>query len=328
MPFADTPNKQAIRTRWNLPMIAGWRTAIGRKLFYFGLPGPEMFDVLAWREQLDERWTAIEEHFRSGPRRDRADDAATALKTKALRNNISSGLQVLRGDIGDIILDGVDAFGVRPQRSEIVSAERARFSYDLVNLDFDGGLGFTNKATGEAPRVDAIKRLMHRQRNQHFLLFVTVNVRTTLGPEMQDYFERLQRRESDDLMNFYAQCGAGEIDYKLKAIVPLLVLSAAEPEGFRVKCYPPLTYTGHAGARMVHFAFELFAEAKVFPGVSPQQGPDLLRLPMLVVDNGEMLLAAKQHPAVVLDAADLPSGFTPCDGLAASFAASKKKKSA
>lgn len=297
MAFADSPNKQVVRNGWDLAILQRWSSSLGRGLTYFGLSGPRMLDLLAWKSVLERRRDAVEELPKGKAKRDKADEAAAQLQQNALRHGMADGLEVLRGDIGDIIIDGVDAFGMRPQMSDLQPRERARFSYDLHNLDFDGGLGFIVKGTGEAPRVDAIKKLIERQKGHSFVLMLTVNVRNTLGPNIEDYLDRLNRHPAGELIEWYRTRGNGEVDQRLKAVIPIIVRAAAEMAGFVARCYPPITYVGHESARMVHFCFELTTEDKIFAGVSQQQDAQLLLLPMLEATNGLIRFAPVQHPA-------------------------------
>lgn len=309
MAFADSANKKVIRDQWDLPILTRWSTRAGRNLTYFGLTGPRMLDLLAWSAVLERRRDAVEELPRAKAKREKADEAAAKLQQNAFRHQLADGLEVLRGDIGDIIIDGIDAFGTRPQMSDGQAAERARFAYDLHNLDFDGGLGFIVKRTGEAPRVDALKKLIERQKGHDFILMLTVNVRTTLGPNIEDYLQRLNRLPAGDLTGWYKDRGDGEVDHRLKAVVPLLVRASAEMAGFVAFCHPPVTYVGHESARMVHFCFELTTEDKVFAGVSPQQDAELLRLPLLEAASGLIGLAPLQHPSSDVEAAIKAMGF-------------------
>lgn len=296
MAFADTANKRVAREHWDLPILRQWSKNLGRKLTYFGLPGPRMLDLLAWSSVLERRRDAVEELPKAKAKLAQAEKAVAELKRTALRHELSDGLEVLRGDIGDIIIDGFDAYGSRPQMSDLQPAERARFSYDVHNLDFDGGLGFIVRSSGEAPRVDAIKKLIERQKGHSFILMMSVNVRNTLGPHIEDYLERLNRQPAGDLIHWYRDRGLGEVDHRLKAVIPIVVRAAAELSGFVTHCYPPITYTGHQSARLVHFCFELITEDKVFAGVSRQQDADLLKLPMLEAAGGRIGFAELQHP--------------------------------
>ncbi len=297
MAFADSANKQAVRNAWDLPLLAAWADVTGRKLTYFGMPGPRMLDLLAWKGVLDSRRTAIEERPKSPAKRALADDAAAQLMHNSIKAGLSDGLQILRGDVGEIITGGLDNFAVRPLLCEAGGAAQARFRYDLHNLDFDGGLAFINKVTGEAPRLDALRKLVERQKGASFILFLTINVRNTVGPAIADYLERLVQMDAGGHIGWYLGRGKGEVEQRLKAIVPLLMRGVAESNGFALKCLPPLAYTGHQNARMVHFVFEFHAEDLVFAGVSKQLVDAMLTLPMLEAVDGQIGLAPLQHPA-------------------------------
>ena len=243
MAFEDSPNKKAVRSHWDLPILERWRTMAGCQLTYFGLTGPRMLDLLAWKHLLDRRRDAVEELPTSKAKRDAADDAAAALQSAAMRYGLADGLEILRGDIGTIITEGLDAYGARPQMSD-GAADRSRFFYDLHNLDFDGGLAFIGKKTGSEPRMDAIKKLFERQRGHSFVLLLTVNVRNTVGKEIQDFLDRLAARPSGGLIDWYRVRCDGEVEHRLQAIVPLVVRAAAQPNGFGCLCHPPTAYTG------------------------------------------------------------------------------------
>lgn len=296
MPFADSDNKQAVRLDWDLPLLQAWSTRAARRLTYFGLPGPRMLDLLAWKDVLDPRRTAVEERPKAVAKRDLADDAAAQLLANAIRSGLGDGLQILRGDIGTVVTKGFDDFAVRPIMSDTGAAETARFSYDLHNFDFDGGLGFINKTTGEAPRLDALRKLVERQRGSSFLLFLTINVRNTVGAAIADYLDRLQRQASTGAISWYLERGKGEVEHRLKAIVPILLGTIAQANGFALRCLPPVAYTGYSQARMVHFICEFQAEDLVFAGVNHQSADDVLMLPMLESRDGAIGLADLQHP--------------------------------
>jgi len=295
MAFADSDNKQAIRDRWNLPLLGAWAARLDRKLTYFGLPGPRMLDLLAWQTVLDPRRTAVEERPKAAAKRELADDAAAQLLQNAIRAGLSDGLQILRGDIGTILTKGFDDFAAMPALAD-GPAETARFRYDLHNIDFDGGLGFVNQ-TGEAPRLDALRKLVERQRGTSFMLLLTVNVRNKVGAAIADYLDRLQRQTSEGAIAWYLERGDGQVEHRLKAIVPLLMGTIAQANGFSLRAHPPVAYTGHAQARMVHFTFEFVVEDLVFAGVNHQAADDVLLLPMLEAKQGVIVLADLQHPS-------------------------------
>lgn len=294
MAFANSSNKDAVRAQWDLAVLTAWSKRVNRPLTYFGLPGPGMLDVLCWRSVLGGRWTGVEERPKSGDKRDLADRAAAQLETNALANNLGAGLQILRGDIGEVILRAEDDHHTRPVLCDGAAVNEARFAYDVVNLDFDGGLGFRSK--NGVRRMDALKAIFQRQRGCSFVLFLTINVRDTLRPEVDDYLQRLGADADPEVITWYLSRGKGEYELKLKGVVPVFLLAAAELNGFDVICRPPLVYTGYASARMVHFALELSWQGQAFPAVSRQRARDLLRLPLVEVANGELRLVTVDPP--------------------------------
>src|SRR5438093_12855888 len=50
--FAGSGDKATIRKAWDLPILQGFTQKAGRKLSYFGLPGPAIEDLLDWRDIL------------------------------------------------------------------------------------------------------------------------------------------------------------------------------------------------------------------------------------------------------------------------------------
>ena len=60
MSFRTSPNKNTIRRDWDAPILRQYMAAVGHRLRYFGMTGPEMHDVLTWRDMLFD-WTSIEE---------------------------------------------------------------------------------------------------------------------------------------------------------------------------------------------------------------------------------------------------------------------------
>jgi hypothetical protein len=53
--FVDTANKQAIRRRWDLPILRAAMSRLASPLSYFGMPGAEIVDLLDWAEVLQEK---------------------------------------------------------------------------------------------------------------------------------------------------------------------------------------------------------------------------------------------------------------------------------
>ncbi len=143
--FRDTPNKAAIRQQWDQPILARFHDKKGTGLTYFGLPGPDIHDLLDWRDLLDSARTGVESPGHTKMERYEADQTIGRLNLNIMVNGLGSGFQLLVADVEDVIIDGVDSKGNRPQKNDGQAAHVAHFRYDLVNLDFDGGLGYTNQ---------------------------------------------------------------------------------------------------------------------------------------------------------------------------------------
>lgn len=322
MPFADTENKAAIRRIWDRALLQGWRQKQKcSHLTYFGLPGPEIHDLIDWKDLLDHRRTGAESIGRTKREQMKARDEMGKLTTNLFIAGISSGFQLLRGDIEDIILDGLDYDGNRPQINDGRSAHVARFGYSLVNLDFDGGLGYKDGA-GAAKRVAALKKLFERQEGHSFLFFLTINVRDTMGDEIEDYLRGLQTRERGPnwktVLDWYLSRSDGEREYKLKATVPSFIQAVAETRVFRCTSRPPISYEGHERAHMLHFAFELEAVAlngrpANLRGFSSQDDTDLIALPLIRSENGQLRLAKRQHSGFDISCSSASLDFLPDD---------------
>src|SRR5438034_7384562 len=98
-PVADTQNKASIRRIWDRPILDRWSTSIGRRLTYFGLCGPDISDLLDWRDVLDPCRTGVESPGRTLQERHVADETIGQMNTNAMAEGVSSGFQILRADV-------------------------------------------------------------------------------------------------------------------------------------------------------------------------------------------------------------------------------------
>jgi hypothetical protein len=312
--FADTQNKAVIRRAWNLPILAARREVLQRPLTYFGLCGPEIHDLLDWRELLGVR-TCLESPGRTPAQRRAADATIARMRMNVQAHRIGSGWQLLVGDVETVLLEGMDRYGTPPQLNDGRAVQLARFYYDLYNLDFDGGLGY--EKDGGADRIHALRRLFERQQGTSFTLLLTLNVRSKLGDALQHYLEGLHQREYGDgfreLVDWYLARGDGEHAYRLKAIVPSFIHAAAEIHGFRCRTKPPIMYDGHQNAKMVHFAFDLEYLPGELRGFSEQDERMLIQLPMLESAQGHIIFAAQQCPGFDQAVAVAALAFLPAD---------------
>ena len=210
---------------------------------------------------------------------------------------MADGLEVLRGQIEDVILRGRDNVNYRPAKSYDETDDVERFTYDLYNLDFLGGLAYA-RGKGKPKRLLALERLFLRQRGHSFVLLLTINVRDTVGPAVAEYLRSMALPEAPDLLNWYCARHEGEYEYKLKAAVPLFLRDHAQPQNFDCTFYPVVVYEGHERARMVHFVASFRATGQILTTFSVQSPLDVLMLPMVRCVDGKLTLATLQHPGL------------------------------
>lgn len=314
--FRGTQNKATVREHWDVPIIRSRSVLLGRPLSYFGLPGPHMEDLVAWKRYLG-RCTAIE-RLREGNEHHEEDlNAQSQLLNKAVVNGFV-GFQLLRGKLEDVLIYGTDVDRYMPAISRLSpsgSPVDALFFYDLVNLDFLGGIGSRDKS-GESKRVRAVKELLRRQRRADFLLLLTINVRDKLDDELVRYLTGTQKETAEalrEILTWYASCGKGMKEYKLKAAVPLFIRQESQSSGFDCRCFPPIAYVGTGGARMVHFIFDLRHTDSVLPSISTQSAAQVVNLPLLEASDGQIRVHATQHPGFDIGACASYLDFLPLD---------------
>lgn len=310
--FEGSSNKALVRSQWDLPIIEQWMRKLGASsLSYFGLPGPAISDLLDWQQCLG--YCTGVERLRKAAGQRKEDLNTHRLILKNIMLNGIGNFQLLRGQIEDVILDGTDLDNTRPHLSKGPSPLIAPFHYDLVNLDFLGGMGYKDKK-GESKRVRALKKLLERQRGKSFLLILTLNVRDGIDDELIRYLDGAKHGASDqalrDTLSWYIACAQGMKDYRLKAVVPLFIRREAEVWGFDCFCYPPLVYEGSGSARMVHFAFQLLDTLTILHAYSTQEVLDVINLPFIEIKK-ETLEIAKQHPNFDFRCCESQLGFLP-----------------
>src|SRR5438093_13624621 len=168
MAFEDTVLKRRLREVEDFGLIRSFHDAvspsISRKFRYFGLPGRKILDLESWSAYLGEI-TAVEKN-----KAYISEMLATAKKLRILDRT-----QILEGRIEDVLIDGFDLAKVS-----------TRFPYDIVNLDFEGGLLMKDGA-GRSRKVEGLRMLFAKQEDEavkntkipisQFLLFLSIGSR-------------------------------------------------------------------------------------------------------------------------------------------------------
>lgn len=291
--FLDTANKKAIRTTWDSPILASAVSRLSRGLAYFGMPGGDVQDLLDWKDLLGVK-TCIQRVRKGTVQKDEDLEIIRQINHNIMINKIKDA-QVMRGDVEDIIINGLDQDRVAPRLSETVAGEM-RFKYDLINLDFLGGVAYKRKVGSDSaalktPRIKAIEELFKRQRGHDFILLLTVNVRDTFGDEPLQYLEEMAtRHNSNALSSASSWCKTLDVGMKhhhLRFWLPAWIRELAEMTQFDCHCYPAVLYEGHEHARMVHFAFEFrYISGRDLRIDSAQKLDIVVALPLIRVEDG------------------------------------------
>jgi hypothetical protein len=311
--LATTDNKVAIRRTWDKPIINGFYQQIGRKLSYFGLPGPDIRDFIDWGEFLG--WK-IGVEFISARSQDQNEQKKkiNKLQTNIMLQGFNNEWELRRGSLEDIVMEYTDIDGKKPAKLILEPGRKPRMEYELHNWDFQGGLGYRTKKGEEAKRIEAIKTCIALQKNHAFIFFLTLNVRHTLGDELMVYLEKqadeLQSIEHKEILHWYAQQGTkhGTEHLRLKAVVPLFIRKVSEVHSFDCYCYPPIYYEGWK-EHLVHYAFILSPKRTVLPSFSSQNIDQVIELPIMHAKNGIIQLLDEQHPGFILDSQDSSPEF-------------------
>lgn len=293
--FHSSQNKDVVRREWDLPIIKQFVEEQGHKLSYLGMPGPKLLDLIDWRPYLARERTAVEGYYQGGkPGIDPDIQRQIMARCMSVGPDFSSGFELLRGDIESLILHGYDMDGTYPQ----CSAEKGtRWSYDLINLDFCGGVGYRT-SRGTARRIKALHKLFERQQGHPFLLLLTLNVRSTLGKAIDEYLEDAKSRFGRNDKRFTSllkrHCESPQVVLRLKAAIPYILLQFAEPYSFAIQCEPPLMYIGTGNAMLVHFVCKfIYIPRSGLPVCSDRhtsQSPlQLLELPLMEVRGGKIV---------------------------------------
>lgn len=300
LPLAFTESKSVLRNSWDKPIIKSFHEETGRRLDYFGLPGPDIRDLIEWRDYLG--WKTGVEFVEKGRSAEVEEQlrAVHTMQKNVMLHGLSSEWDLRKGSLEDIILEGVDIDGNPPARFTITPGKVARLSYDIHNWDFQGGLGYLN-GDNESRRLNAIRRCIELQKSHPFLFLLTVNVRHKLENEPSKYLtgqaREIASKRYQEILQWYASQGASTNTdrYRTKALVPLIVRQAAQFHSFDCFCYPVVYYTGPK-EHLLHFVFLLRPAGTMLPAFSNQPITDVIDLAMVAISGGQFQVVREKHP--------------------------------
>ena len=167
-PFTTNPAKNAVRLKWDTPLLQYLHDTYGFKYRYMGLPGVDLIDVRLWQHMIEEV-IAFEPPDQSPSRR----DAIQKLRTNMRKFGISGNAYY--GSLEEVVILGVDNDGQKYSQNNLVT---------LYNLDFCDEIAsrIETKERGERIwRFEAIRQILrdqeacyHKDRaNKYFILMIT-----------------------------------------------------------------------------------------------------------------------------------------------------------
>lgn len=288
--FRSNANKDLIREQIDARIVEEFAQDVKRErkklLTYFGLPGPELRDICAWRDYV-EFCVAVE---------NARDPLITHLiRDRAYQIGFHSRVQILRGDVDYVLTSWRDDEGFSP-RVDCV---------DLVNLDYCGGIMYKDFA-GRSRRIKAIKELIQRQgeHQRDFLLLLTVNARMKDRGELNDTIRSIGERLTSDYKSINCQDTIAwylrqPFDQRLHVYVPYVLDKIAAPNSFMLDPLASISYSGTGNVRMIHFVFK-FAYQKGCAGTAIGKSyVDILNSDLCEVKNGKINPCEVNRPRII-----------------------------
>lgn len=261
--FTDNPGKRAVRDSWNAPLLRHLHQQYGVRYRYLGLPGPDLIDVRAWQDMIDEVIV-----FQT-PDKDGQRTAYKALTVNMRKFGIRG--TPFCGSFEEVVLWRMDLEGRKYAQNNIIT---------LYNLDFCNEICSrveTREHGNQCWRFEAIRQVLcdqhecyQRDRNpRHFVLMLTLrnqitpaNVSKYLPPESMQ----------DETKAFYARC-LGENPFPSHRQEPLI--------GSHSWALKTLLYTTLHGHFVTHNLSALFFPQVHYVGTPAPTNEGLIDSPMI-----------------------------------------------
>lgn len=273
-PQRFTKNKDTVRGLQR-ETIEHWLGPRLGNLRYFGLPSSALADAIAWQEMFEE-FVAVERGTKG-----REWELQHDLELEAFRSGISHKVSLLRGDIDVIIKRKKDECG-----------NRLRFPFDVVSLDYSGGLFYRNKL-GNFGRLQAITSVIAQQATKHsdFVFCVSCNLDQVDQGEVRRTLENLQTElvryglSGTQVVEAYLKHTMEEA--RLKLYVPHFVNQEAAKNHYNCVTEMVIIYEGNLKTRMMAFRFWLSFDARTEALRSPRERlSQLFNKPLIEIQSG------------------------------------------
>jgi hypothetical protein len=227
------------------------------KLRYLGLPSSNMVDLVQWKVFFSH-FSAVE---RGKLGKEYVDQHNLMLT--ALQNGLADRMVLLRGDLDEILLKGKDSYD-----------NRVLYPYDVVSLDYSGGLVYKN-GLGRSKRTESIGKMIEEQaaENKDFLLFVSCNMDFDDQGEIRRVFQDINRELGkmgiDGNITIQTYLNHNLNESRLKVYVPYLFQNLSS-KWYQVEIVKTIYYSGNRATRMIHFAFRMKRTARYVAGKPTQ----------------------------------------------------------
>jgi hypothetical protein len=245
-------------------------------LLYLGLTSTGLGDCVAWQE-LFCRFLAVERGV-EGKEWEMQHD----LVFEAFRANLFGKVALLRGDIDQMIKDGVDNFG-----NQVV------FPFDVVSLDYSGGL-FYRDSHGAFVRLEAISNLISKQaaKRADFVLLISCNLDQVDQGEVRNTLRNMRTElvrygeAADQLIESYLRHDQDEA--RLKLCLPYFINYEAAKNRENCQSQPVIIYKGNLNARMMAFRFFLEFDGRTQSLRMPRERLNqIVNAPMFEIIDGK-----------------------------------------
>ncbi len=260
-------------------------------LRYFGLTSPEMKDVIDWSDLL--AWVVAVERGEEG----KEHEDQHRLRLTASKHGIQNRLQLLCGNIDRIILTGEDELG-----------KKITYPFDIVSLDYSGGLFYHDGELGQFYRLKAVRKLIREQADfqKPYVLFISANCHAVDTGEVKSAIEHLRTELNRRRWNADHVCDA-YLDHqddraRLKLYVPLFVSQEASAQGYATRMEKVILYTGNDQVQMVSFRFFLKPSKPTAMRRFPQERlSQILNTPCIQIADGKKRKSSLGLPKLTAD---------------------------
>jgi hypothetical protein len=293
--YYSSPQKDAVREHFDTPLVHAMQRRKGSRLRYFGLPGRDGRDIIAWQNSI-EYVAAVER------------DIACLEELELLLNTQFPDIRYSThwGDLDKVILTDRGksrTIGGQPYRPRVSTWYRreiqgAAWEFDILNLDYFGPflpLGTGQEAavvgTRARERATALRRLFDSNRQdawQPWVLYITVEAELVGEPDRDVLRAYLQAARGDaspevtaalDFLLMGADNAVEEAARLVHGAAAILFSTAASDANLCVRPRGTVTYLGARDQPMIHLTYEFdLAEA---PLAGPVSRLSLLRVPIL-----------------------------------------------